>query len=273
MLCGFGLADQGIFMHRSPIKLFSWGYWGWGNATHQWVKAVDAIETARDFNPPRFVDIRISRSVRAIGFNGNAFADLVGEERYGHMPALGNQSIVERTGKRIQIKDPAAAELLLDEALAAAKNKRRLIFFCACEYPGPGDNCHRTVVASLLLKAARRRRLALQIVEWPGGEPQSIDLAVADLAAQKLLRGGRSIPLPPKVSLTEFAGLPWGTVVRVSSPRYEFPVMAGPARYGSGKWYLPVPDATADLSVSSEVLVRYANRWRQEMGLEARNAF
>ncbi len=259
-------------MGKDPmITLFSRGYWGWGNATRQWVKAVDAVEGARGYKPPRFVDIRMSRSVRAPGFNGNAFGNLVGQERYWHLKALGNQSIVEDTGRRIQIKDPAAAERLLDEGLAAADDKQRLIFFCACAYPDePEKQCHRWVVAGLLLKAARRRKVPLQIVEWPGGEPQVVDLAVTDVAAQKLLRGGRSIPLASKTTLAEFAGLPWGTVIQINSPNYSFPVMTGPARYSGGKWYLPVPEATADLAISTERLVHYARKWRKAMGLDAR---
>jgi hypothetical protein len=66
----------------TTITLFSWGYWGWGNATRQFVEAVDAAEAAREFAPPLFVDVRISRSVRAAGFRDHAFEQLVGKDRY-----------------------------------------------------------------------------------------------------------------------------------------------------------------------------------------------
>ena len=36
----------------SRITIFSWGYWGWGNATPQLVHLVDSVEAARGFNPP-----------------------------------------------------------------------------------------------------------------------------------------------------------------------------------------------------------------------------
>ena len=55
-----------------PITIFSWGYWGWGNATTQMVEAVDAIERDHGFLPPLFVDVRIRRSVRAVGFRDDA---------------------------------------------------------------------------------------------------------------------------------------------------------------------------------------------------------
>jgi len=48
--------------------LFSWGYWGWGNATGQLVEATNAAEHARGFKPPIFVDIRLRRQGRAQGF-------------------------------------------------------------------------------------------------------------------------------------------------------------------------------------------------------------
>jgi hypothetical protein len=35
--------------------LFTWGYYGWGNHTPDLVKAVDAVETNRGFQPPMFV--------------------------------------------------------------------------------------------------------------------------------------------------------------------------------------------------------------------------
>jgi hypothetical protein len=43
---------------------------------------IDAVEKARGFAPPLFVDIRISRSVRAPGFNRAPFEGVVGKSRY-----------------------------------------------------------------------------------------------------------------------------------------------------------------------------------------------
>ena len=49
----------------TPVALLSWGYYGWGNRTRQFVHAVDAVVEYRGFVPPVFVDIRIPRSGRA----------------------------------------------------------------------------------------------------------------------------------------------------------------------------------------------------------------
>src|SRR5688500_8003061 len=54
----------------APLTMFTWGYWGWGTTTREFVQAADAVEASRGFNPPLFVDIRIRRSVRAPGFTG-----------------------------------------------------------------------------------------------------------------------------------------------------------------------------------------------------------
>src|SRR5687768_5853352 len=128
----------------NQLTMFSWGFWGWGNATTQLVQAVDVAETQRGFNPPIFVDIRYRRSGRAVGFREGAFEDVLGWRRYRWMPTLGNSSI--GTGKDIRIACPAAANQLLDLARDANERSTRVIFFCACEWR---SDCHRDEVAGL----------------------------------------------------------------------------------------------------------------------------
>lgn len=84
-----------------PSTLFTWGYWGWGSATEQLIKAVDAVEVARGFKPPMFVDVRLSRKVRAPGFDGNAFENAVGTSRYRWLDSLGNVAIRDGGAMRI----------------------------------------------------------------------------------------------------------------------------------------------------------------------------
>src|SRR5579883_3229098 len=87
----------------ASLTMFTWGYDGWGSSTRQLKEAVDAVEQERGFDPPLFVDLRISRSVRAEGFRENAFEKAVGRGRYQWMPSLGNKRLTRRTGPRIQI--------------------------------------------------------------------------------------------------------------------------------------------------------------------------
>jgi hypothetical protein len=236
--------------------LFSFGYWGWGNATKELVESIDLVERARGFAPPRFVDTRLQRNVRAAGFNGTAFERLIGEERYRWLDGLGNPGI--RDGGPMRIKDPAAASSLLDIALERAGRNARVLFFCACEKP---CECHRSVVARLVLDAARQRNVAIEIVEWPGGEP-ALDVAVALPGPQfeKVRRGAKSIPLPEDASVVEMAALPWYSTVRVSSEDEDsepsWRLISGPARYQRAGWYLPVygaVDAEPEGSVRAEV--------------------
>ena len=72
------------------LTIFSWGYWGWGNATKELVRSFDLAEEMRGFKPPIFVDCRIRRQGRAKGFVGDAFRDLVGLSRYCWMDDLGH---------------------------------------------------------------------------------------------------------------------------------------------------------------------------------------
>jgi hypothetical protein len=225
----------------SATTLFSFGYWGWGNAVPQLVAAVDAVEAARGFRPPLFVDVRISRAVRAKGFDGDALARFVGASRYLWLDGLGNLAI--RDGGAMRLKDPSTADRLLDAALECARERCRLLFFCACEVP---CTCHRALVAGCAIEAARRRRLAVEVVEWPGGDPVSLDVVLPRAAFNKVRRGARGIPLAEPVDLARVAAVPWGSLVAVRSdddpavPTWR--VLTGPARHGPRGWFLPVLD-------------------------------
>ena len=257
-----------------PLTLFTWGYWGWGNATEQLVKAVDAVERARGYRPPMFLDVRISRSVRAPGFNGKVFEQTVGKKRYRWMPDLGNVAV--KTGGRTRIKNPAAAEALLDLAQECAPERRRVLFFCSCEFPRDprwGGCCHRTMVADLVLRAARRRRRAAQIVEWPGDEPSRREIAVAvsakDFAAVQRRRAAVPVGTPPRLS--QIAGLPWGSVVRLMKTAGDsqevVSVLSGPARYSRGQWQLP-NFGVLDAGAAASAVERASRRLRKDRGLE-----
>jgi hypothetical protein len=192
-----------------PLALFSWGYWGWGTSTPQLLQAVDAAEAARGFRPPLFVDIRYSRGVRAPGFRDGAFERRAGPGRYVWMSGLGNRAI--STGG-MEIANPAAAGELLDLAAESARQGRRVLFFCACEFPRWQGrlNCHRDEVAGLVLKAARRRAVSVNVAEWPGGEPTAADLDVRPGVMRAVLRGRATVPLGSQLP-PQFAGLPWGS--------------------------------------------------------------
>jgi hypothetical protein len=252
----------------SPITLFSFGYWGWGNAVPQLVEAIDAVEKSRGYAPLIFADIRISRSVRAAGFDGNAFEKVVGAARYRWMDSLGNLAI--RQGGEMRIKDPAAAGTLLELATTAAKSKRRVIYYCACETP---CNCHRYLVSKLLLEAAKQRSQAAEIVEWPGGEPgkDAIEIPLPRAAFDKVRRGANSVPLPAKVDLAKMAALPWYSLLLVrpedDDAKPTWRLVTGPARYRKTGWYLPVHgalDEQTPAAMYAEVM-----RAREDKGYQA----
>jgi hypothetical protein len=135
---------------RDAITLLSWGYCGWGNATPQLAHAVDAVERGRGFAPPRFVDIRLRREVRAVGFRGNAFAETVGEDRYRWLRGLGNAAIAE--GGPMRLANAAEVSDLLELAVTSAREGQRVIFYCSCELR---RGCHRNLVAMKAEKVAR----------------------------------------------------------------------------------------------------------------------
>ena len=72
-----------------------------------------------------FVDISISHGVRAKGFKGSAFKNILGEQRYLAMKDLGNEKIIRGSGPAIQIAKPAAAKDLLELAIKLSKDKQK----------------------------------------------------------------------------------------------------------------------------------------------------
>lgn len=246
------------------LTAFSWGYWGWGNHTREFVRAVDAVERARSMRPPIFVDIRFSRSVRALGFRDAAFEETVGKNRYRWFRKLGNDRI--RSGRGgIRIADPSGADDLLLLISDAAKDRRRVIFFCACERP---CDCHRALVAGILIKAACRKGTSLTVVEWPGGEPETLELAVSSKVVKDVLRGGNRVPLAgsPPSDIRKFAALPWGSRVGLQSGDGSVAIVSGPAQLGA-EWYLPVigPDLSTEKDTVAS-LERTATRIRKSLG-------
>jgi hypothetical protein len=258
----------------TATTLFTWGYYGWGNATPQLVKAVDAAETSRGFKPPIFVDIRIRRSVRAKGFQGAAFEKLLGPTRHRWMQSLGNRFIQTRTGPGIQIAAPSAAGELLDLALESAERKQRLLFFCSCQWPRCDGQiaCHRTTVAGLVLKTAKRRGVPVEIVEWPGGNPRKINLNVTAEVFAAVRKGRMTVPLGKRPDLAEVAGLPWCSIATLHSDGERLHRVVGPAIKQPDQWALPVLYWFFDPTTGLEEYQQEAKKLRKGWGLEASSA-
>jgi hypothetical protein len=251
---------------RAPT-IFTWGYYGWGNATLQLVETVDAVEISRDFRPPIFVDIRIRRNVRAKGFVGNAFEKLLAPTRHHWMKSLGNKFIQTGTGPDIQIAEPAAADELLDLALETAGHNQRVLFFCSCQWPRCDGEiaCHRSTVAELVLQAAQRLGESVTIVEWPGGEPVQIDLKVTPDVFSSVRKGRKTVPLGQATDLAQVGALSWGSIATVRSEDDQLHRVVGPAIWQTDKWSLPV------FPTNASALPEYENeaaRLRRSLGLE-----
>ena len=261
---------QRLMPTEVTMTVFSWGYYGWGNHTPQLVEAVDAAETSRGFEPPVFVDVRIRRSVRAAGFTGPAFGKLLGPGRHHWMKSLGNTFIQTRTGPTIQIAKPQAAEELLDLAVESGKTKQRLLFFCSCQWPRSEGEiaCHRCTIAALVLDAAKRRKVPVEVVAWPGGDPKHIDLDVSSEDFSAIRSGRKSVPLSASVELAEVAALPWCSIASLHAAGNTLHRIVGPAaRQGDG-WVLPVFDAALDSDAELEDYTREAARLRSALGLD-----
>ncbi len=234
-----------------PLTIFHFGYWGWGNHTEMMVETFDAIEKQRGYGPPVFVDIRISRQVRAQGFNGNAFGELLGD-RYRWMRELGNPNAAGGDVDR-RVDRPEAAKDLLDLAIKLQPTRRRVVFFCSCETPAV---CHRSDVRKLVVQEATRRKMDAVVVEWPGGVT-NVDHLVLDGGAWKTACKTQNIVplgdvLPPMNVLT----LPWASVVKLVCGEEHAWIITGPARFSSGRWALPIMQLFTESDGDAEKMAR-----------------
>jgi hypothetical protein len=246
-------------MRTTGTTLFSFGYWGCGSATPALVEAVDAAEAERGFEPPLWIDIRISRSVHAAGFRDKAFEGLLGP-RYVWMSDLGNMSVLEHT-TGIRIKNPAAANELLEHALEP--RARRVIFFCSCEIPG---GCHRHTVGTLVIQRAKARNLDVTVIEWPGGEPSTIAIDVPLATLRKIKRGNQTtLLLPTSMTVGAAAALPWCTIADLRAGAERRMVLVGPAHFDVHGSHLKILQVDA---VSEDS----ANEYRAKYGYGAINA-
>lgn len=244
------------------LTLFSWGYYGWGSSISQLLRVTEAAERQRGFEPPVFVDARFSRSVRAAGFRDRAFEKALPAGRYQWMKGLGNEGIT--TGGAIRIYKPADAATLLDLAVEEAKRSRRVIFFCSCGLP---LGCHRSVVRDLVLKEAVLRRMALEIVEWPGGEPvngQPAALKVPSSVFSKIISGAPRIPIDEDTAVRAFATHPWGGYIAITDGKRNTVASVSPAQFSAGKWFLEPQITPVDEGDTIDDLVEHVDKFRRE---------
>jgi hypothetical protein len=109
-------------------------------------------------------------------------------------------------------------------------------------------SCHRVEVASLLLNAAKKRGLPLEMSEWPGEFPVSIPVKASDSHRRALANDVHYIPIGSvEARLPSMATLGWGSNVRFESPDKSWTVVTGPASVGRHRWRLKVFDE-ADFS-------------------------
>ncbi len=253
------------------VEAFMWGYWGWGGSTRELVESFDAAEKARGFKPPLFVDARVRRAVRAVGFRGDAFEKKYGSGRYRWMRGLGNRGVLEGGGT-IELMDEGEIGDLLDEIIASHRVRRRVIFFCACQTPrNDGErSCHRDLICELLLKEARRRKLALSVSEWPGGQPRRVIANFAPSAAAATLGTALSVPTPGDMEPSVAVALPWGSYAMIDSPEGPIPLILGPAIHKNGRWALQLPWEFPSHATTEAKLQRHILSLVKSSGFDAR---
>lgn len=124
-------------------------------------------------------------------------------------------------------------------------------------------------MAELVLKAARKRSAAIEIVEWPGGEPKQIDLDVTPEVFAAVRRGRKTLPLGKQPDLPEVAGLPWCSTVMVKSDAETLQRIVGPAIRQPDQWVLPIMSEPLDASDTIADHQNEVEKLRRSFGLNA----
>lgn len=229
------------------LTAYTWGYWGWGTQIEHFLEAAEVHEATAGFGPPAFADVRLQRTGRAPAFRGNALEDVVGKDRYRWFPGLGNSHIADHTSG-INIANPSEAKALLDYIKEQATKNRRVLFYCACEHIEVDGhaNCHRRIVADLLLAAAKKDKTRLEVVEWPGHPPVHVELTLDEVPRTF----GANLRIGDEFPPEGIATLPMGSEVELYDGEDLVAVFgSGPAKFKSGEWQLPVllvPDSYDD---------------------------
>ena len=250
------------------LTMFSFGYFGWGNHARYLVQAIDEAERQRGFNPPYFVDIRYQRSVRARDFRGNTFAKFVGEDRYLWVPTLGNKRISSKRGPRIQIAEPAAVSALLEIAAQKAKENKRVVFFCSCDFAKVGGktNCHRCTVAKLLILYAKKTGRKLCIEEWVGGKPKHVKIHVNNLYFYDLLKNKLSAPLTKKMDWKKLVAIPYGSIATFIYGKKEIHRIIAPLERKTKRWVIPFKFLWLDPETTLMNYKAESKQLRKELG-------
>jgi hypothetical protein len=124
----------------------------------------------------------------------------------------------------------------------------------------------------LVLKAAKKRGIGVEIVEWPGGEPRQIDLDVTPKDFNAVKKGRMTVPLGDQPDLAEVGGLPWGSVATLHSGGEKLHRIVGPAISQTTGWALPVLYSFFDAATGLSEYKKEAVKLRKGWGLDAEKA-
>ena len=180
------------------------------------------------------------------------------------MKDLGNAGYKEGV---IRIARPEAVNELLDLALDADTQGRRLIFFCACLSPWHAHVCHRRTVGKLVVARARKRGIAVEVAEWPGGIPGTQPVSIYEAGSEDIeflanVERGGQVALPLGARMTKDtvarASLPAGTLSKVTDGKRSILVAEMRTHFDTttGSWQqtqIPLPKATTLKNARSEV--------------------
>ena len=113
------------------VGIFSFGYWGFGGDVQGLKQRFLRFNENTRGRGLLWIDLRISRSVRSVGFTGDAPRDAFGKRNYMWIKAFGNQRVRKRKdGVEIADYEAGFAELL--KAIDQARRSETRLDFVLC---------------------------------------------------------------------------------------------------------------------------------------------
>jgi hypothetical protein len=171
----------------------------------------------------------------------------------------------------LAVAKPEEIQSLLKYIEEQAKANRRVLFFCACQYiERDGEPCcHRRLVADILLEVARTAEKNLEVEEWPGGEPQAIEIEEAAMPSY-----GVYYPLGRDLPEAGAATLPIGSTAQVLvSGELQVAFSTGPAEFRKEQWWLPIYKwASGEYDDVIDYISTDAESMRKSLGTLPRNS-
>ena len=132
--------------------------------------------------------------------------------------------------------------------------------------------CHRTVVADLVIAAAKKRKVPVRVVEWPGDERRRRRIELSAEHFRAVLKGSRYVPIPRQVQPDDLGGPAWGSIITFACGKEAVHRLGGPLIWRKNRWQVQILNFFLDPKATLSEYEKMAREDVSSLGLEARSS-